>query len=292
MSQSLFVALFMVVAFVPLFSFLGLLIWERWLERRKRQSPFRELRRRPAGEALRIKIAELDEKIDERLYFLAGPPVIVAVMLSILPGNKGMFLGFSFIFALLWTGIVGWGIRRLIRERIDYRLGFDGERYVGEELSRLIAFGYEIYHDVPFEKFNIDHVLVGPGGVYSIETKTRRKPLSTAGGKDYHVRFDGTRLEWPWGADPESVQQTALNARTLTNWLSSAVGERVNVTPVLALPGWMVDRLSAPKGLYVLNPKEISKLVNTKESKAAPLSASMIQRICHQLDQKCRVGVD
>jgi hypothetical protein len=32
---------------------------------------------------------------------------------------------------------------------------------MGEKLSRLIALGFEIYHDVPFDKFNVDHVLVG-----------------------------------------------------------------------------------------------------------------------------------
>jgi len=54
--------------------------------------------------------------------------------------------------------------------------GFDGERYVGEALTPLVAQGFEIYHDVPFEGFNIDHVPVGPPGIFAVETKTRRKP--------------------------------------------------------------------------------------------------------------------
>jgi len=86
-----------------------------------------------------------------------------------------------------WTLYVGREIRSLARERADYRLGFDGERFVGEELSRLIAFGYEIYHDVPFDGFNIDHVLVEPSGVYASETKTHCKPIDERAGKEFRV---------------------------------------------------------------------------------------------------------
>jgi hypothetical protein len=32
--------------------------------------------------------------------------------------------------------------------------------------------------NVPFDGFNIDRVLVGPPGVFSVETKTRREPVS------------------------------------------------------------------------------------------------------------------
>ena len=38
-----------------------------------------------------------------------------------------------------------------------------------------VPLGYRVFDDVPGEgsggKFNIDHVLIGPGGVFSIETK-------------------------------------------------------------------------------------------------------------------------
>jgi len=31
--------------------------------------------------------------------------------------------------------------------------------------------GYHVYHDFPAERFNIDHVVVGPAGAFAIETK-------------------------------------------------------------------------------------------------------------------------
>jgi Nuclease-related domain len=288
-TQVILTILFMVAAFIPIAAFMAVLIWERRLEARRRQVPFRDLRRRPAGEALRIKVAELDEKLDSRFALLAGPPVMAATLLAVLPGRKDQALAVCFLVSFGWTAFLTWGIRRILKERRDYRLGFDGERYVAEELSRLIAAGYEIFHDVPFDGFNIDHVLVGPAGVFAVETKTRRKPVAKAGGKDYHVRFDGAQLIWPWGADGDSVRQAVLNGRTLGDWLSSAVGERVNATPILALPGWMVDRLAPPKNLFVANPKEIAAFLESQNGEVAP---TLVRRICHQLDQKCRIGVD
>jgi len=50
-------------------------------------------------------------------------------------------------------------ILRAAQGTIRLQLGFDGERYVGEALTPLVADGFEIYHDSPFEGFNIDHVL-------------------------------------------------------------------------------------------------------------------------------------
>jgi hypothetical protein len=174
----------------------------------------------------------------------------------------------------------------LVRNRANYQLGFDGERFVGEELTRLVAEGFEIYHDLPFDGFNMDHVLVGSPGVFLVETKARRKPVKDTGGKEYRVVFDGFRLHWPWGADDYGVQQAANNGRTLAEWLSGAVGESVTVTPILALPGWLVDRKAPSTNVCVVNPKEIIKLCNTQQER---LNENLVRRICYQLDQKCKL---
>ncbi|MFF7476477.1 NERD domain-containing protein [Streptomyces sp. NPDC008092] len=53
--------------------------------------------------------------------------------------------------------------------------GLEGERRVGRELERLSSFGWRVLHSV--EKINggdIDHLLIGPGGVFAINTKTHR----------------------------------------------------------------------------------------------------------------------
>jgi len=157
---------------------------------------------------------------------------------------------------------------------------------VGEELSRLIGLGFEIYHDVPFDQFNIDHVLVGSRGVFAVETKTRSKPVSS-GKVEYRVWYDGKALQWPKGADFRSVEQSRNNAKDLAAWLSSGTGEKVIASPILTLPGWMVERKVPVDGLYVLNPKQIHDVL---ASFPETLTESQITRICHQLNQKC--GID
>jgi len=64
-------------------------------------------------------------------------------------------------------------LRPLAQTRACYQLGFQGERYVAEELNQLMADGFHVFHDVPFENYNMDHVLVGPTGVFVVETRQR-----------------------------------------------------------------------------------------------------------------------
>jgi len=67
---------------------------------------------------------------------------------------------------------------------------------------------------------------------------------------------------------------------------SSAVGEKVNVEPIVTIPGWFVKRTSL-EGMPVLNPKKGIESYITSKRKSI-LSDAMITRIVHQVDQRCR----
>src|SRR5690606_9303397 len=58
--------------------------------------------------------------------------------------------------------------------------GLLAERITGMQLNRLVAEGCRVLHDVPAPDFNIDHVVVAPGAVYAVETKSFRKPTGIA----------------------------------------------------------------------------------------------------------------
>jgi hypothetical protein len=252
------------------------------------RTPFNELQRRPAGEALRIKLEGLDEKLTDDIFGLILFPMLMMLVLIFTHPKDWISPIIFFLFSAGSSYFFGSRIYKTARSKADYRLGFEGERFVGEELSRLIAWGFDIFHDVPFESFNIDHVLVGPRGVFVVETKTRRKPVDNSGEKKYRVLFDGKFLQWPWGADCHGIEQAKNNAKSLGAWLSSATAESVTVAPILALPGWMVERKAAGNGIYVLNPKEIHGVCSSQPER---ISDQQIQRICHQLNQKCRLEV-
>ena len=54
---------------------------------------------------------------------------------------------------------------------------------------------------------------------------------------------------------------------------------------MVTILGWRIDRRSAD-GVPVLNPKNVKTFLDSKRE--AALSEGMIQRVCHQLEQKCR----
>ncbi|MFI5616159.1 nuclease-related domain-containing protein [Streptomyces sp. NPDC051567] len=53
--------------------------------------------------------------------------------------------------------------------------GLAGERIAGGELDRLTAQGWKVLHSIPLTRGgDIDHLLVGPGGVFTVNTKNFR----------------------------------------------------------------------------------------------------------------------
>ncbi|MER5929535.1 nuclease-related domain-containing protein [Streptomyces sp. NPDC002054] len=67
---------------------------------------------------------------------------------------------------------------KLLRQSSDWDswyAGLEGERRVGRELERLAPLGWRTLHGI--QKSNggdIDHLLIGPGGVFSINTKNHQ----------------------------------------------------------------------------------------------------------------------
>jgi hypothetical protein len=176
-----------------------------------------------------------------------------------------------------------------VKKRNSYRLGYQGERYVAEELNRLMAHGYQAFHDVPFDNSNMDHVLVGPTGVFVIETRTTRKPAAAEGRKKHEVVFDGTALLFPEGPDAKPLQEVRRNRDALSRWLSSATADQICAEGILTIPGWIIARVGR-SDIYVVNPKQIRQLVLS--CKQYHLSPAEIQRACHQLEQKCTLMVE
>ena len=135
----------------------------------------------------------------------------------------------------------------------------------------------------------MDHVLVGSSGVFVVETKTRRK--RTAHGKEKHKElFDGARLNFPNSWDTKALDQARLNAKTLSQWLSSATADRITAHPVLTIPGWFVERSVPESDVYVTNPKQIRDFVLNFREK--PLTPEKIQRASHQLEEKCKLAIE
>jgi hypothetical protein len=64
---------------------------------------------------------------------------------------------------------------RILDPRVERLFqGADGERTVGRELELLADDGWLTLHNVSLGRGDVDHVLIGPGGLFIIETKSHK----------------------------------------------------------------------------------------------------------------------
>ncbi|MFH1499542.1 MAG: nuclease-related domain-containing protein [Verrucomicrobiota bacterium] len=273
-----------------------------WHTRRKRDRPpvsFKLLR--GPGESLRRRMAKFDEDLFLLILGWSALPLFTYGLLSLLffrvlkPESWPflltelilLFLGFawSLMFAIRQV------VRRLFRYRSD-KLGYLGERFVAEKIAPLAREGFQIFHDVPAKNkgasFNLDHVVVGPTGLWLIETKTRRKGRVRPGRVEHEVQYDGRVLSWPWAEDMHGLNQAQWEAHWLGEWINQRTGLRVTAQPILALPGWMVKAKPGP--IRVLNPINIPSAILGRGERV--LTDEQIDLIARQLDERCRDAED
>lgn len=266
------------------------LVWSWRMKRRSGRSPVSEKLLRPAGESLRLKIEALSDQLGERIALAIAVPGVAMATVLLVPSPDDLSRArviTAFVLCALLLGCFLWLVMRTAGKLRNYRLGFHGERAVAEEINQLMRDGCRVFHDVPMDTYgNIDHVIVSPAGVFAVETKTRRKRTAPKGKRDCDASFDGEAVQFPSWREVDMVKQAKIQGDRLRAFLTKAVGEPVPVVPILTLPGWYVTSSARASAFHVLNPRLIKSLAI--DSRAAKLSPQMIQRIAHQLEQKCR----
>jgi len=169
------------------------------------------------------------------------------------------------VFAAL---IAWWRVRRVIPVLKNLRLAREGERAVGQFLERLRESGHQVFHDVIGEGFNVDHVVIGPSGVYTVETKTWSKPLTGSP----QIVFDGECIK-VGGRQPDRdpVTQARAQADWIKKLLRESAGKQPFVRPVVVFPGWYVTRAAAAaKDVWVLEPKAFPAFLEKEPARLSP----------------------
>lgn len=118
-----------------------------------------------------------------------------------------------------------------------------------------------------------------------VETKTRRKKKAREGYEEHVVTYDGRQLVWPWGEDSYGLAQVEAEVDWLRKWIERRTAIRVEVKPILAVPGWYVKE-RAVGAIRVANQKMIPSIV--MKWRPQPLSPEQIDLISRQLDEICR----
>ena len=65
---------------------------------------------------------------------------------------------------------------------VPWFLGASGESQVRRALGELEPLGYRMIHDIDTGRGNVDHVVVGPTGIFAVETKNRGGRVTTIAG--------------------------------------------------------------------------------------------------------------
>jgi hypothetical protein len=100
------------------------------------------------------------------ILLLVLAPLAVPVWLF---SPHGEFLAGVFIGALFGMTIWVWDDPPQFIER--WRQGRDGERATAKELRKLRPAGWSTRHDLADKYGNLDHVVIGPGGVFLVDSK-------------------------------------------------------------------------------------------------------------------------
>lgn len=152
-----------------------------------------------------------------------------------------------------------WKIWRTWPELRQLKQGIEGEKAVGQFLERLRGHGYQVFHDLQGENFNVDHVIIGPGGVFTIETKTLSKPVRG----ESKLQFDGETIAVNGKLlERNPVRQAKAQASWLKKTLQDFSGRDFAVRPVVLFPGWFIEhKPGSLREMWVLEPKALPKFL-------------------------------
>ena len=228
---------------------------------------------------LRLPGESVDKEIDRWIndatlgpFFGAGCFCMVAFYewygyLTHSPRRPMLFTAVAAV-ALSYAGWRFFVIRRKVRQ---LRQGRDGERAVGQFLERLRDGGGQVFHDIPGEGINLDHVVISPHGIYAIETKTWSKPWPEA---KITVEGDAIKVagEVPYR---NPIHQVTAAARWLEKKLEESCGRRFVVRGVVVFPGWFVEQRSPRGDVWVLEPKALPAFIEQEPATILPADVAL-----------------
>jgi hypothetical protein len=99
--------------------------------------------------------------------------LVIAAAWTVL-GLRGLPL---ILVELVALGAMFGGYRLYSSQADRWLQGAEGERAVATVLAKLENDGWRALHDISLGRGNVDHVLVGPGGIFTLETKSNRGRL-------------------------------------------------------------------------------------------------------------------
>lgn len=166
---------------------------------------------------------------------------------------------------------LGWFAQELLRlwpERLGLKQAIAAQTQTALSLNLLMRQKYWVFHDVHIAGHRINHLVIGPRGVFCISSIWRRVSgrLGLTGRKPPAKRealFDGRALHFPGWEETEVLEEPEQLGKAVGAWLANAMREAPENLPThgaLALPGWKVTSTNW-KRLLVFNPSTPNMLI-------------------------------
>jgi hypothetical protein len=243
---------------------------------------------RSPGESTRHRIDRTNGEI--AAFAVAIGAIPLALYAALLSYVHFLFLNLGWMetgyFGILSIGFILYGmnkIKRLKSRRRRLYIRYEGQMAVAQEVNRLVPEGHRVYHDFPTDRFHIDHIIVGPRGVFTVTATVVPKPAYRI---EEHAMLDGQRIVFGKKSDHRTLAYAAFQASWLAKWLLTATGEALAVQPILTIPGWRVKTLRKSTVLTV-EPSAIGDAVSRFQGYR--LSQKTIRLVSEQIEAKCRI---
>jgi hypothetical protein len=148
-----------------------------------------------------------------------------------------------------------------------WRVGADGEEEVAWRLRKL-GEGWHVIHAVPVgtKDSDIDHVVIGPPGVFTLNTKNHR-------GNKVWVAEHAFRVN---GQKTDYLRNSQFEAERASKFLSAACGFRVAVEPVIVVISAGMIIKAQPLGVHVVGRKHITTWLSKRPPVLAPQNVEEI----------------
>ena len=215
------------------------------------------------------------------------PFAINSIQAHITVGKFPWLFALTSIIGLTYCGYKTW---KNFSKLTKLRLGHTAEIATANELIGLQALGYQIFHDIQADGFNIDHLAIGKNGVFAIETKGRHKrhkdhtQPNQNGSKGFQLFYKDGRLHFPSWIEIKPLEQAERQAKWVSQWLTKATGQPVFASPVLVFPGWYVTSQTRPP-FPIINHKQLVKTLPSVRTQS--LSQQQVDTIVYQVAQRC-----
>lgn len=222
----------------------------QFIKNRRLRSPFVEYLLRLPGHTERQQRDELFDQLSEKydLFLLSGLLLLIsAFYLNSTPGLFGFILGILGVGFSLYQSV---GLHTKLHIA---NLRCDGEEYTGQELNYLYIAGAHVFHDIPTETGNIDHIVVANDKILVIENFIASKSEAA---ESSSVNFDGTSLHFPGFETTEPIEIVNQHAEFIRKRITDYCKFDYQVMPVVAIPGWHINITKRQRAkILVINPK-------------------------------------